>query len=124
MQPISAETGRGVVLDPLPAVVRLKVPTTTLAATILVLAAGSTLAAEWVVEAPSSSGGVLPLANFGTATISGASATLNGHTGAINDGAWQNDKIDMVNSSGAVKAATSGLGSGGSSFSVTWQSSN
>jgi endonuclease YncB( thermonuclease family) len=39
LQPISDETGRGVVLDPLPAVVRLKAPTTTLAATILVLAA-------------------------------------------------------------------------------------
>jgi endonuclease YncB( thermonuclease family) len=49
LQPISDETGRGVVLDPLPAVVRLKAPTTTLAATILVLAASSTLAAEWVV---------------------------------------------------------------------------
>ena len=80
--------------------------------------------AEWIVEAPSSSGGVLPLANFETATISSASATISGHTGSISDAAWQNDRIDMVNSSAGIKAQTSALGSGGSSFSVAWKSSN
>jgi hypothetical protein len=50
LQPISDETGRGVVLDPLPAVVRVEAPTTTLAAAILVLAASSTLAVEWIIE--------------------------------------------------------------------------
>ncbi len=77
--------------------------------------------AEWIVEAPWS-GGVLPLADFGTVQITKASATLNGHTGTISDGAWQDDRIDMVNSSNVLKDSTSSLGSGGSSFSVTWKS--
>jgi len=79
--------------------------------------------AEWIAEAPSS-GGVLPLANFGTVNFSNASATLKGVSGSISSSAWQNDAITMVNSSGAVKAAVSGLGSGGSSFGVSWKSSN
>lgn len=79
--------------------------------------------AEWIAEAPSSSGGVLPLANFGTVTFSSAQATLNGHTGTISDSAWQNDAIKMVTSSGTVKAQPSSLSNSGSSFSVTWQHS-
>src|SRR5262245_30373652 len=55
--------------------------------------------AEWIVEAPSSFFGVLPLANFGTATLSKAQATINGTTGAIDNGSWQNTSINMVNSS-------------------------
>lgn len=75
--------------------------------------------AEWIVEAPWS-GGVLPLANFGTASLSNASATLNGHTGTISDPAWQNDSINMVTSSGTVKAQTSPLSTDNTSFTVTW----
>ena len=37
--------------------------------------------AEWIVEAPSSQFGVLPLANFNTATITGAHATLGDSKG-------------------------------------------
>jgi Peptidase A4 family len=73
--------------------------------------------AEWVAEAPSS-GKVLPLANFGTVNFSNASATGGGKTGSIS--AFTNDPITMVTSSGQTKAAPSGLGSHGSSFSVTW----
>lgn len=79
--------------------------------------------AEWVMEAPWS-GGVLPLSNFGAIQFSGAQATLNGHIGTISDSAWKNDQIDMVNSTGGLKATTSALSSGGSSFSVNWVSSN
>jgi hypothetical protein len=75
--------------------------------------------AEWIVEAPWSSG-VLPLANFGVVNISGASATLSGHTGSIGDNKWQNDRIDMVSGT-VVKAQTSTLDSTGSAFSVTWK---
>lgn len=76
--------------------------------------------AEWVVEAPSS-GGVLPLANFGTELLNNASATLNGHAGTISDTAWKNDPINMVTTGGIVKAQTSSLSPDGTSFSVTWK---
>ena len=73
--------------------------------------------AEWVAEAPSS-GQVLPLANFGTVNFSNASATSGSKKGSIS--AFTYDPMTMVTSSGQTKAAPSGLGSGGSSFSVTW----
>ena len=53
--------------------------------------------AEWIVEAPSNrGGGVLPLANFGTVNFTGAQATINGTTGAIDNSSWQNTAINMV----------------------------
>src|SRR4051794_30935965 len=72
--------------------------------------------AEVIAEAPSSSGGVLPLADFGTvgfgsATVNGA--TLTGSTPGL-------DPITMVSGS-TVKAQPSSMGSG--SFSVTWKHS-
>jgi len=82
--------------------------------------------AEWIVEAPSSFSGILPLANFGTASISGAQATINGIKGAIDDSSWQNTSIDMVSRSGTVIAHTFGLADAGStsSFSVTFAGSS
>jgi hypothetical protein len=71
--------------------------------------------AEVIAEAPSGSGGVLPLTNFGTVGFS--SATVNGQ--AL--GSWNPDKIDMV-ANGVTKATTSAL-SGGTSFSVAWKHS-
>ncbi len=86
--------------------------------------------AEWIAEAPSSSGGILPLADFGTASFgldhTGVSstgyATVNGVTGAIGSFA-SNQAINMVTSSGALKASTSPLSSDGTSFTVQWVSS-
>jgi hypothetical protein len=84
--------------------------------------------AEWIVEAPSSTLGVLPLANFGTATFTGASATIQKTTGPIDNSTWQNAEITMVNSGGAAKATPGGLTDSGtpttSSFSVTFNRSN
>jgi hypothetical protein len=71
--------------------------------------------AEAIAEAPSGSGGVLPLTNFGTASFS--SVTVNGS--AI--GSFNPDRIDMV-ANGVTKATTSSL-SGGNAFSVTWKHS-
>jgi hypothetical protein len=71
--------------------------------------------AEVIAEAPSGSGGVLPLTNFGSAAFSGAKA--NG--AAI--GSFAPDRIDMA-SGGVTKAVTSAL-SGGTAFSVTWKHS-
>ncbi len=82
--------------------------------------------AEWVAEAPSSCFircTVLPLANFGTVNFSGSFTTGNGHTGSINDAAWSNDAITMVNSHGVTKALPSALSADGQSFSVTWMHS-
>lgn len=73
--------------------------------------------AEWIAEAPSSSSGVLPLANFGTVNFSGC--TANGKAISSNPNV---DEIVMVTSSGTVKAQPSGL-SGGNAFSVTWKHS-
>jgi hypothetical protein len=71
--------------------------------------------AEVIAEAPSSSGGVLPLADFGTASFSGA--TANGTQFGSLSGL---DRIDMV-SGGTTKASTSAISGG--SFSVTWKHS-
>jgi len=82
--------------------------------------------AEWIVEAPYN-GGVLPLADFGTETFTGAQATINKQTGPI-DYTWSGATaypINMITSSGALKDTTSSLSDSGgtSSFSVTWISS-
>ena len=78
--------------------------------------------AEWIAEAPYS-GGVLPLADFGVVDFTGCTATLEGVNGPISDSSWQNAQINMVDSSGNLKASTSSLASGGESFSVTWEAS-
>lgn len=77
--------------------------------------------AEWIVEAPWS-GRVLPLADFVTVTFENDHATLRGHSGPIDDPAWEHDGIDMVASSGVIKARTSVLpmSGDGTSFSVKW----
>ena len=76
--------------------------------------------AEWVVEAPSVGGRQASLADFGTITFTNASATLNSVAGPINDSAWQNEAIDMVNSRGSLLDSTSALSSGGTGFTVTY----
>lgn len=81
--------------------------------------------AEWIVEAPYS-GGVLPLANFGTAQFTDCTATLDSNTGAIDSSHWQNDDIIMETSNGTVKAQPSSLtdstsnGTTSSGFTVQW----
>jgi Peptidase A4 family len=57
-----------------------------------------TSSAEWIVEAPSTtsqSAGdqVLPLADFGKVTFTGASATADGHTGSISDPNWSVQQV-------------------------------
>jgi Peptidase A4 family len=72
--------------------------------------------AEVIAEAPSSSGGVLPLADFGTVGFS--SATVNGAT--LTSSTSGLDPITMVSGS-TVKAKPSTLNNGG--FSITWNHS-
>src|SRR5437899_1490940 len=87
--------------------------------------------AEWIAEAPSSSGGILPLADFGTVILgldnTGQAntnyATISGTTGAIGSFGANVQVITMVSqSNGATKASPSALSSDGTSFSVTWKS--
>jgi len=73
--------------------------------------------AEVIAEAPSSSGGVLPLANFGKVNF-GAS-NVNGVSLASQPGL---DPITMVQSNNQPKATPSGISSTGA-FSVTWNHS-
>src|SRR5881296_4533327 len=79
--------------------------------------------AEWIAEAPSSSGGILPLANFGTVSFSSCTATISGTTGTIGSFGAAVQQITMVTSSGTVKAQPSALSGSGDGFSVTWKSS-
>jgi len=86
--------------------------------------------AEWIVEAPSSYFGVLPLANFGTAVFGAdntgvtgtCDATIGGASGAINSFGSSVVQINMVTNRGTLKDSTSALSSDGTSFSVTWKS--
>jgi len=71
--------------------------------------------AEVIAEAPSSSGGVLPLANFGTVSFTGATAN-----GTSLDKLPNLDPITMQSGS-TVKAQPSSISSG--AFSVTWKHS-
>jgi Peptidase A4 family len=72
--------------------------------------------AEVIAEAPSSSSGVLPLANFGTVNFTGAKAN-----GTLLTSTTPNiDPITMANGS-TVKAQPGSISSG--AFSVTWKHS-
>ncbi len=87
--------------------------------------------AELIIEAPSSSSRVLPLANFGTSyfgldntnVASTFYATVNGVTGSVSSFGSLVEKIDMVNSASNLKAQTSALSTDGTSFSDQWVSS-
>lgn len=94
--------------------------------------------AEWIMEAPSVCAGstdctTLPLAAFGTATFTAASArSTAGHTGTISDRHWGASEISMVTSGRhfiggppgpaglGVTAIPSSLTAGGSAFNVSY----
>jgi hypothetical protein len=84
------------------------------------LSSAARSSAEWIVEAPSSSSGVLPLADFGTVTFSSCSATISGVTGPIqtSTSTWQAAEINIVGST--TEETTSALTSSGNGFTGTW----
>lgn len=83
-----------------------------------------TASAEWIAEAPEVNGRLAPLANFQTGVFSNCTATINGVSGGIVNGAWQTAAITMVSqSSSQLKAVPSSVSSNGESFSVTWENS-
>jgi hypothetical protein len=77
--------------------------------------------AEWIAEAPSSSSGVLPLADFGTWTASNATVASGSTSGVIST--FPDDEITMVDSSGLVKAQPGPLNGSGNGFTVTFERS-
>jgi hypothetical protein len=87
--------------------------------------------AEWIVEAPSSNSGILPLADFKTAKFGNAYtsvpstcyATVGTTTGPIGNFGTAVQTINMVTNRGVLKDSTSALSTDGTSFYVTWDSS-
>ena len=94
--------------------------------------------AEWILETPSVCNGnnfcqVLPLANFGRATITAANATTTrGIKGTISNRAWNTSKITLASSGRTFinggqdatvsTASPSSLSPGGGTFSITYTS--
>ncbi len=88
--------------------------------TVGTLAGAARSSAEVIVEAPccTAAGGILPLADFGTANITGSTANGSalGNAGGVT-------QIIMVDNAGRDKDTVSPL-SGGEDFSATWLRSN
>jgi hypothetical protein len=84
------------------------------------LASAKRSSAEWIMEAPSSGSGILPLANFGTVNFSACKATINGTTGPIST--WPYDPLTMVTggSNSVARDSITTLTAGGTAFSATW----
>jgi|SRR5271166_5815078 len=88
--------------------------------------------AEWIAEAPccTRSGGILPLADFGTVDLgsdyTGVSGTNDATDGAISGAisvfGSRVFSITMVSSGGADEAVPSALTADGTSFDVVWKS--
>jgi hypothetical protein len=74
--------------------------------------------AEWIAEAPSGSGGVEPLTNFHSWTLSSATVKSGSTSGVISS--FPDDELTMINGSNAVKASTGALNASGNGFTVTW----
>ena len=77
----------------------------------------SRASAEWVQEAPSIGRGIVPLDDFGTLKITGASAVRDGAT--LNLNALGAKAITMINSARQALAIPSVIGADGASFTVT-----
>jgi hypothetical protein len=73
---------------------------------------------EWIAEAPSGSGGVEPLSNFHTWSLSSATAKSSSTSGVIST--FPDDQLTMIDSSNATKASTSALNASGNGFTSTF----
>jgi Peptidase A4 family len=89
--------------------------------------------AEWIAEAPSRCESassqdchILSLADFGSVTFTGASASAGGRTGSITSGLGQVSALTLEANPGfgrlyATAAQADALSGNGSSFTVSWQ---
>jgi hypothetical protein len=83
------------------------------------VASATRASAEWIVEAPSSNRGVLPLADFGSVSFSNCEAIGGMGTGPIS--LWPSDPLTMVNSSDAIIASPGALSEVGTAFTDTYK---
>ena len=86
------------------------------------VSAATRSSAEWIAEAPSSSSGVLPLANFGNPGVSFSSCSAIAASGTLTPLSSTVNDITMVSKSGTTKAQPSAVGPDGKSFSVAFVS--
>jgi hypothetical protein len=78
--------------------------------------------AEWIAERPSTTTGLLPLADYHTWTVTAASAAGGGQKGSIST--FSDDEIWMVDSTDSYYLSTpSALTHLGHSFTTTWDNS-
>jgi hypothetical protein len=73
--------------------------------------------AEWIEEAPSGPGGILPLDNFNSVSFTAASTIQGGNSVDVSEAGAK--PITMLNANNQPLAVPSSIGSDGSSFSVT-----
>ena len=74
--------------------------------------------AEWIAESPGINGSLSSLANYGTTTFTGASATMNGtDTGGISSFA-NYSAVQLVSSNGGLDSTPSLLNAAGNGFNV------
>jgi Peptidase A4 family len=78
--------------------------------------ASSESSAEWIMEAPAASNGILPLDSFGSVSFTAASAIQNGQPVDIAQAGAQ--PITMLNANSQPLAVPSPIGGDGSSFTV------
>lgn len=81
--------------------------------------------AEWIAESPeicSRRCTLAQLSDFGTVNFSNSDAAAGGAVSPISSFTYDNGPHDIIatTNSGTVRAQPSALGSGGSSFSITW----
>jgi hypothetical protein len=78
--------------------------------------------AEWIAEAPTGSGGIQPLPDFGKWRLTRATVKSGTTSGVI--AAFPDDEITMINASRLVKARPGPLDAAGNAFTVTWKRSS
>lgn len=77
--------------------------------------------AEWIIEAPSTISGPLPLADFQIGHFMNCITTIRGVTAGIQSPFWVADPITMVTPTGQVKSLPSGLSQHAESFYCIWE---
>jgi hypothetical protein len=74
--------------------------------------------AEWIIERPTVNNTISTLANFGEATVTNCTTTINGVSGSIDNFTFT--PVIMVDSNDSALVSTSSLSGDGSSFTVTY----
>jgi hypothetical protein len=78
--------------------------------------------AEWIAERPAFSIGIVPLADYGSWSLSKASETAGGHTGTISSYPTF-DSITMLDATQSYNLSTTSSLTGGKAFTTTWLNS-